>query len=753
MQTRIAALSLGLIVLLELLVWWRLQPPPVAPMDASDASFSAARAEQTVGRLLRPERPHPSGTAELGLVRERLLAELTSLGLAPAVQRGVACNDMFGVCAELANVLAIVPGKKERVRLALLAHYDSVPAGPGAGDDGQGTATLLEIARALRAAPADESVALVFTDGEELGLLGARLFVREHPLVAELDIVINVEARGTRGPSLMFETTPGSAWLVELYAQAAEHPVTSSLFPAVYRTLPNDTDFSIFARRGLQGLNFAFIGGVENYHTPRDSIRNVDFRSVQQQGGTVLGLARRITARGTPQPGADQSFFDVLALGVVRLPTLWLWFLAVASTASFALCALRHPVPGAQARLLLRALGRAVIALVLPALSAWLLALLLGALGALPFFFVATPGPLLGAFLAFAFAGQAWAQSAVTAGSKRLALWDATWCLWLVLGWLLLLLVPGASYVCWVPTAAAALLRPLLVGRSVPDGDGGLRAALLCFGPAIVITLLVWLPLASMLYDAVGFAAPPALALVFALLLAPAAFVLEPLIGTRRRAMLLAALGLSCGVAQYFAVPSTSQSPQRLSLALSVDAQGRAEWIAETTFGPLPSSLAAAAAWQLESSEPFPLPALGRPRVRRAPAEVGARPQIAPVLRRSGPTQLELELSLPQPAWALTLHVHRSRTLARAMFRGQTVQARSEGAWQAITVVPGDERRVVLSLDYDSDVLPELAISEVWLGLPPGSAPLITARGDAAVPSQLGDLTLKWVRLDPQSLQ
>ena len=33
-----------------------------------------------------------------------------------------------------------------------MAHMDSVPAGPGAGDDGSGVATLLETIRALKAA-------------------------------------------------------------------------------------------------------------------------------------------------------------------------------------------------------------------------------------------------------------------------------------------------------------------------------------------------------------------------------------------------------------------------------------------------------------------------------------------------------------------------------------------------------------------------------------------------------------------------
>jgi hypothetical protein len=173
----------------------------------------------------------------------------------------------------------------------------------------------------------------------------------------------------------MFETSPGSAWLVRQYALAAEHPVTSSVFPAVYRTLPNDTDFSIFARRGVQGLNFAFIDGVENYHTPGDRIDNVEFGSVQQQGGAVLGLVRGITAHRREAAGADAIFFDVLALGVVHFRVLWIWVLAAVSTAVLVWSIARDVrARPRQGRALARAAGGAALALLLPAVAAWLCA-------------------------------------------------------------------------------------------------------------------------------------------------------------------------------------------------------------------------------------------------------------------------------------------------------------------------------------------------------------------------------------------
>ena len=47
---------------------------------------------------------------------------------------------------------------------------------------------------------------LLFTEGEEAGLLGAQAFASENPLAKNIALAINIEARGTTGQSLMFQT-------------------------------------------------------------------------------------------------------------------------------------------------------------------------------------------------------------------------------------------------------------------------------------------------------------------------------------------------------------------------------------------------------------------------------------------------------------------------------------------------------------------------------------------------------------------
>ena len=81
------------------------------------------------------------------------------------------------VSAEMASA------NPDRPAILLACHHDSVGAGPGAADDGAAVATLLEVARALKEGPPlPRPVILLFTDGEEVGLMGAQGFVDHDPL-------------------------------------------------------------------------------------------------------------------------------------------------------------------------------------------------------------------------------------------------------------------------------------------------------------------------------------------------------------------------------------------------------------------------------------------------------------------------------------------------------------------------------------------------------------------------------------------
>ena len=257
-------------------------PPAVRGPKTPLTEFSGARAFAHVVALTalgpRPspllgEQPVPAHEEGRKWVERRL----TELGLSPHIEEGSACTER-GRCGPVQNVVALLdPGgaAANQQAVMLLAHYDSVAAGPGAGDDASGVASVLEIVRAIRqSGPLKRPLLVVIDDGEEKGLLGARVLC-QGPWVGRVGAVLNFEARGNAGQTAMFETSDRSAWLVELYGKAVARPVASSLIYSLYRELPNDTDLTITKAAGLRGLNFAFADHVWDYHTARDSAANL----------------------------------------------------------------------------------------------------------------------------------------------------------------------------------------------------------------------------------------------------------------------------------------------------------------------------------------------------------------------------------------------------------------------------------------------------------------------------------------------
>ncbi|MTD15378.1 M28 family peptidase [Nakamurella sp. YIM 132087] len=335
--TRSPVPALVAILLLGALAWWAVasvQPPDAEPADAPAAEFSAGRAMAHVERI--GTEVHVAGSPAADEVRQYIINTLDGLGLDPVVQDAIGADDALGgfAMARVQNVVAVIPGTASTGRVVLMAHYDSVQVSYGANDDGAGVSTLLETARALVAGPPQRNdIVLLFTDAEEACLCGAEAFVTQSPLAADGGVVLNVEARGSSGPAIMFETTRDNADLVDLYAGAVPYPVATNFAVEVYRILPNDTDFSPLRDSGrFTGLNSAYIDGSATYHAPEDRPEYLSTASLQHHGANTLALAYAlggsdIGALSQPSSG-DATYFPVLGHLLVY-PGWWVWPLAV----------------------------------------------------------------------------------------------------------------------------------------------------------------------------------------------------------------------------------------------------------------------------------------------------------------------------------------------------------------------------------------------------------------------------------------
>ncbi|MBK8253730.1 MAG: M20/M25/M40 family metallo-hydrolase [Polyangiaceae bacterium] len=331
MKTGHVALCLLPFVLVALLVAAFAAPPEPLGENAPNDVFSAGRAMAHVRGLTSTGKPHPAAhydgsartpeeIADHDRARDWVMSSLRNLGLEPVIQKGNACGRF--TCADVENVVARWDVGSPGPALVLMAHYDSTPFGPGAADDGAGVATLLETVRALKAGPPPKRpLIIVIDDGEEMGLLGARVLMKDHPWLNEMELFLNFEARGTSGQVAMFETSSGNGALIDTFASSVKRPVASSVIYTLYKRLPNDTDLSIVKQAGKQGLNFAFADHVYNYHTAKDTETELNLGSLQHMGDQSLALSRAfLTAESLPKPTSDSAYFDLFSLVLVHYP-------------------------------------------------------------------------------------------------------------------------------------------------------------------------------------------------------------------------------------------------------------------------------------------------------------------------------------------------------------------------------------------------------------------------------------------------
>ncbi|MFL6262328.1 MAG: M28 family peptidase [Thermoanaerobaculia bacterium] len=722
-------------------------PPPAKPASAPASEFSAGRAQAVLRDLLGDGAPHPVGSPAAAAVRERILAQLRSLGLTPEVQQGLACSPS-GNCARVNNVLARLPGREPGKSVLLLAHYDSVPAGPGVSDDLAGVAAILEAARVLKAGPPlRHGVLFLLDEGEEMQLLGAEAFLKHSPAMAEVGAVVNLEARGTAGPSLLFETSGPDAWMAGDFAARATHPFANSVFSTIYEYTPNDTDLTVFKRRGLPGLNFAYIQRPLQYHSPLDNLADLSAASLQHHGENALAAVRGLAAGDLASPPAGKAvFFDLFHTVVVRWPAglsplLGLLALALTLGAAFLLRRRGLPVWGADFMLGFgAALAALLFLLVLSILFEFLIA------RAFPAPWIAHPGPATAVFWLLAVGGGLGLAGLMGRRVGLPGLWAGVWVSWSLFGLIFGLLLPGISYLILVPALVAGVCGLALGGSPA----GRTLAAVL---PAFVAALL-WCEILGLLYLGLGLTG----LLVTAVLLAVVLSTLTPLMSGAglwaRRWLPLAALALAvvCLVWARATPPFAPASPHDVVILAHQDAASGETRLVLRGTPPIPPPMRQAAAFGKTPVVPFPWsPPVARLFVAPAPPLNAAGPDLA-VLSDSvvgNQRHLRLRLTSGRGARTATVLIPPKAKLASAQVDGEPVPlggatrpGRPARWWQPITYHTLPTGGAVLDLVLDSTEPNDWYVYDRTYDLPPSAQGVKAARPKWAAALQDGDGTM-----------
>ncbi|MDD2491675.1 MAG: M28 family peptidase [Bacteroidales bacterium] len=318
-----------------------------SPKDSSSKSFSAIRVSEDI-RVISRE-PHSVDNAE---ARERVRLYLSERLKDIGFHTEVEYYDTIG------NVYATLPpisshqGDSSSYVL-LMAHLDSRFANMvnerlhyslGAADDGYGLGVILELARnSIEYRERwSQGVKILFTDSEEKNLEGMRMALKyRSDFLSDVGLIINLEARGVKGPALLFETSPGNSRIMELYRDASI-PAGYSLSSFVYGILPNYTDFSLI-KNEFAGINFAVIDNLDYYHTELDNFENISLSSIQHYGEQLAPIVKsyltekRYSDLNYMKAGEDLVFFTIPFIGLVSFTSNGYLFLNIIIMLSFIL--------------------------------------------------------------------------------------------------------------------------------------------------------------------------------------------------------------------------------------------------------------------------------------------------------------------------------------------------------------------------------------------------------------------------------
>jgi len=726
-----AGMVAALLALLMTALWFKggLIDLPDVPARAAAGRFDTARALARLGRILGDQRPHPVDSDSNDLVRERLIAELRAIGLAPAVTDDFACNGTGKSpsvsCARVRNVLARL-GPAQGRPVMMVSHYDSTPVGPGAADDGIGVAVMLEAAALLKDRPLKRPVLLLFNEGEEAGLIGARAFLDRHPLARQVESVVNLEARGVTGPALMFETSRPNGSAVAAFARSADRPFANSASADFYRLIPNDTDVSVFRERLWTILNFAIIGNESRYHSPGDTLAALDPRSVRHMGEQALAATASVATDGVPPPGGSKLYMDLLGRSLVVLPMAVGFLLLGASLILFAWLARRR-----RGGVLL-AVATVAVGLVDAAILGFLGQQAVGLLRGGGEYWRAYPqATALGLYVsAFAACTAALYVLARPLGRDRLRL--GFWLLFLTVGAGLSLAVPGASLYFLAP--------PLVAGAAMLARRWERPAAL----AAWALLFLSWAPLLHFSEILLDLDNGWIFAAIAALILWPVLIEMKPLLvrlPPAAAAAAVAALALLGWVGAMAAPAYSEDRKQAFGIEYAWDsAQSKGRWMVVNDGAPLPEAYGPRFERGIEVewsgrkrwAAPAPPLRLEPPRVEKL-AE-----------RATGSGRLLTLLLSSQGAETVLIRAKREAGFLAARAGDGVARFGDDGAEDGFVLRcvgrSCDGIRIELLLSAKSPV--EASIVGLRPGLPVAAAPLVRARPTLAAPQYSPDSTI-----------
>ena len=311
-------------------------------LTSSDAALEVRIVRKSVAasqpRLLSSDQATEHRVPQISVVNERIWNILTRSKIIPKMSASVRLPAPEDRNVVLKNVIGILRGSDPVLRdtcVLLTAHYDHIgtgeTAGPlavsqpkdasdriynGANDDGSGTVSVIEIARALARIHPHPSRSVVFMTffGEELGELGAQYYAK-HPIFPAAKTVadLNLEQLGrtdsTIGKQVENATLTGYQYSdVTKFLEQAGRETGIKVYEDKEASEPYflRSDNEALARLGIPAHTIAVAYDFSDYHAVGDEWQKIDYENMAKVdrmiGLAVMNIANSATA---PQWNAE----------------------------------------------------------------------------------------------------------------------------------------------------------------------------------------------------------------------------------------------------------------------------------------------------------------------------------------------------------------------------------------------------------------------------------------------------------------
>ena len=206
---------------------------------------------------------------------------------------------MTNVYRNVQNIIVKLVGESDEHAIMLNCHFDTVPGSPGANDDGANCVIMMEILRVLskQEKVLKHSIIFLFNGAEETPLQGAHGFITKHKWTKNVRAFLNLEAAGSGGKEMLFQSGPKHSWLVDHYKKVVRMPCAQVASEEIFQSglIPSDTDFRIFRDFGeIPGMDFAHFKDGYRYHTKFDHTDYISQGVLQRTGENILNLVKSI---------------------------------------------------------------------------------------------------------------------------------------------------------------------------------------------------------------------------------------------------------------------------------------------------------------------------------------------------------------------------------------------------------------------------------------------------------------------------